>query len=162
MSQSTASIETIVQADATVSDKIRALDAAGYSRADIARALGKRYQHVRNVLEADKQRSLPVPQTRAPAHRVTEPMRIGNLFRLTVEAGGVVRLPAAVLDAFGLTEGRIVVADLEGDTFTLMSQRESLKRARAMSLPWRAGEPRLSDELISDRRREAAAESGHG
>ena len=43
-----------IASTASVSDKIRALAAAGYSRADIARMLGKRYQHVRNVLEADK------------------------------------------------------------------------------------------------------------
>ena len=40
---------------ATVADKIRALAAAGYPRADIARFLGKRYQHVRNVLQDDAQ-----------------------------------------------------------------------------------------------------------
>ena len=34
----------------TVSAKIRALDAAGYTRSQIANFLGKRYQHVRNVL----------------------------------------------------------------------------------------------------------------
>lgn len=34
----------------TVSSKIRALDAAGYTRSQIANFLGKRYQHVRNVL----------------------------------------------------------------------------------------------------------------
>lgn len=34
----------------TKSDKIRALDKAGYARADIARYLGIRYQHVRKVL----------------------------------------------------------------------------------------------------------------
>ena len=34
-----------------VADSIRYLDDQGYSRADIARILGKRYQHVRNVLE---------------------------------------------------------------------------------------------------------------
>src|ERR1700753_2500654 len=39
----------------TVADKIRALSAAGVPRADIARLLGKRYQHVRNVLEGDAQ-----------------------------------------------------------------------------------------------------------
>src|ERR1700753_1713892 len=39
----------------TVADKIRALAAAGVPRADIARFLGKRYQHVRNVLEGDAQ-----------------------------------------------------------------------------------------------------------
>ncbi len=37
-------------ADLSVSDKIRALDALGVPRAEIARLLGKRYQHVRNVL----------------------------------------------------------------------------------------------------------------
>lgn len=37
----------------TKADKIRALNAAGYSRADIARLLGIRYQHVRNTLIRD-------------------------------------------------------------------------------------------------------------
>src|ERR1700689_2057832 len=46
----------IVQPHATVSDRIRALDAVGVPRAEIARFLAKRYQHVRNVLEDDKQR----------------------------------------------------------------------------------------------------------
>ena len=46
----------------------RALDAAGYARADIARFLGKRYQHVRNVLEGDAQAALSIGaiDTRAP------------------------------------------------------------------------------------------------
>jgi len=34
----------------TTSARIRALDAKGWTRAQIAKALGKRYQHVRNVL----------------------------------------------------------------------------------------------------------------
>lgn len=38
----------------TVSGKIRYLNKAGLSRADIARVLGKRYQHVRNVLVEDE------------------------------------------------------------------------------------------------------------
>ena len=36
--------------DLTVSGKIRFLDKEGFSRGDISRILGKRYQHVRNVL----------------------------------------------------------------------------------------------------------------
>ena len=36
---------------ATVSGKIRYLDSQGYERADIARILGKLYQHVKNVLD---------------------------------------------------------------------------------------------------------------
>ena len=45
-------MERITSVHATTSDKIRALDAAGYSRAEIAKFLGKLYQHVRNVLVA--------------------------------------------------------------------------------------------------------------
>ncbi len=37
----------------TWSAKIRYLNTQGYNRSEIARALGKIYQHVRNVLEAD-------------------------------------------------------------------------------------------------------------
>lgn len=40
----------IISQHSTTSARIRALDAAGYSRGAIALALGKRYQHVRNVL----------------------------------------------------------------------------------------------------------------
>ena len=50
-------LRVIAQPHATVADKIRALSAAGVARADIARFLGKRYQHVRNVLEDDAQSS---------------------------------------------------------------------------------------------------------
>jgi hypothetical protein len=48
-----AAIERIVHDPAlNISDRIRELDRLGMPRADIARRLGKRYQHVRNVLEA--------------------------------------------------------------------------------------------------------------
>lgn len=43
-----------VEKISTVSDKIRKLNELGFARADIGRMLGKRYQHVRNVLEGDK------------------------------------------------------------------------------------------------------------
>src|SRR5579872_4571293 len=48
-------LSAIAALHATVADKIRALAGAGVARADIARFLGKRYQHVRNVLEGDAQ-----------------------------------------------------------------------------------------------------------
>jgi hypothetical protein len=42
-----------------ISDKIRALHAYGVPRAEIAKLLGKRYQHVRNVLVAEEQKARP-------------------------------------------------------------------------------------------------------
>lgn len=47
-----------LDAQTTVSGKIRYLAKAGMSRADIARTLGKLYQHVKNVLDADAQRKV--------------------------------------------------------------------------------------------------------
>jgi hypothetical protein len=41
----------------SVSDKIRALSNLGVSRAETAKLLGKRYQHVRNVLVADEEKA---------------------------------------------------------------------------------------------------------
>src|SRR5438477_11235725 len=45
--------EKVVEGLPTKSAKIRALHRAGHSRAEIARFLNIRYQHVRNVLERD-------------------------------------------------------------------------------------------------------------
>ena len=46
-------MKEVIENKETVSDKIRSLSSEGYSRSDISRFLGKRYQHVRNVLEGD-------------------------------------------------------------------------------------------------------------
>lgn len=52
MSQTDTAGRSKSEKDETTSDKIRALGLAGHKRADIARLLGIRYQHVRNVLLA--------------------------------------------------------------------------------------------------------------
>lgn len=152
-------IERLLAGCTTVAARIRALDAAGYPRAEIARILGKRYQHVRNVLEEPGARPSPGVAERQRAFEgapAREPTRVGNQFRLNVEADGSVRLPKVVLEAFGLSPGRIVVAALDGDEFTLVAPRESARRAQAGIPPWREGEPLWSEELIAERRREAA------
>lgn len=157
----------IVQSQLTISDKIRRLNEAGCSRREIADLLDRSYQHVRQVLVDDERRArrrsaqpslspMRLPDENRP------PVRIGNLFRLTVEAGGKVQLPTEVLRAFNLEDGRIVVADLGDGVFTLMSSEESLRRARAMIPQWRPGEPLWSEEVIEERRREAAAEEADG
>lgn len=51
----------ICKSHQTVSGRIRALHAAGWERSKIANALGKRYQHVRNVLVEDEKRKMAVP-----------------------------------------------------------------------------------------------------
>ncbi|HEY5411710.1 MAG TPA: AbrB/MazE/SpoVT family DNA-binding domain-containing protein [Caulobacteraceae bacterium] len=151
-----------VHADASVADNIRALAAAGYSRAEIARVLHKSYQHVRNVLEGDKlkrgaQSSVEISEKIDVESLPDGGVRLGNFFRLPIGPGGVVRLPKEVM-ALGYREGGVLLADLEGDRFVIISPAESLRRARAKIAPWKPGEPLASDELIAERRREAAKE----
>jgi hypothetical protein len=168
----------IVASQATVSDKIRALNAAGYPRAEIARLLGKRYQHVRNVLEGDKvgraasavtgvaeepavfekhdERPGRRPSSAPPRPEFEERGR--GIFRLSVRPDGSVLLPPAVLEALALKGGSGVIARLEGDTFIFEGPDEALRRIRELIPPWQPGEPLASDELIAERRREAAWE----
>jgi hypothetical protein len=155
----------VVGSDMTVSDKIRALDAAGYPRAEIARALGKRYQHVRNVLEADR---LHPPR----AGRDESPPRTAELSgdglqetgqefvgtaRLKVEADGSVRLPPELLTALQAKPGSVVIAELQPDGVKLFSNAAAWDRVRAMARQFGLDPGRdLVAELIAERRAEAA------
>lgn len=152
-----------IGSEATVADKIRALAGLGYSRAEIARMLGKRYQHVRNVLEADKAKAAADRQSAQTSPEFLEMLpdggdRMGNLYRLPIDAQGRVRLPAEVLEALGARPGGMLIADLEATGFTALSHEERWRRIRARIPQWRPGDPLWSEELIAERRREAAAD----
>jgi bifunctional DNA-binding transcriptional regulator/antitoxin component of YhaV-PrlF toxin-antitoxin module len=164
-----ADIVRIVNSEMTVSDKIRALDAEGCPRAEIARVLGKRYQHVRNVLEADKQSRREVPGgmaersrrfTGLDPHQSDVQNRGGGAYRLVVRDDGSVVLPPAVREAFGLQGSGAVMARLDGDEFKLISTATALRRIDELMRPYRwTGGPLVSEELIAERRAEAARES---
>lgn len=49
------------QARGAISGAMRAMAAAGYTTSAIAKALNKRYQHVRNVLNEPTQKAIPTP-----------------------------------------------------------------------------------------------------
>ena len=53
----------------SISDRIRALAAAGHSRAEIARMMDRSYQQVRQVLVADEARSRRAAEEVAPSFR---------------------------------------------------------------------------------------------
>lgn len=150
----------IAASDATVSDKIRALDAAGHPRAEIARLLGKRYQHVRNVLEGDKvgrptARVTGVAEESAPFRGAKAAK---SALRLEITSEGSVVLPAAVIESLGLYPGGVVISELEAHGLVLLSHDEVIRRMRASIPQWSPGEPLESEELIAERRREAAQE----
>jgi hypothetical protein len=156
-------VARIVGSDMTVSDKIRALNEAGYPRADIARVLGKRYQHVRNVLEADKlhqARPTAASANAEPHTEVEEPQRaFGGVHRLKVEGDGLVRLPADVQAALGARPDGILIGELQDDRFVILSGRAAAMRARDIVMRNSLDPTRLlSEELIAERRAEAARE----
>jgi bifunctional DNA-binding transcriptional regulator/antitoxin component of YhaV-PrlF toxin-antitoxin module len=164
-------MDEIIRPYATVSDRIRALDAAGVARADIARFLDKRYQHVRNVLESDKQRGgytvgraeLAGVHEQAATFEGPDDQRLvearGNgAFRLIVRPDGSVVLPREVREAFNIERDGVVMAKLDGDTFSLISAETAMRRVREIVRQFVPPGVDLVAELIADRRAEAAAE----
>ena len=165
-------MQAVAAPHATVADKIRALAAVGYPRADIARFLGKRYQHVRNVLEDDAQRGgayvlgrADLSGLREPAPGVeeaAEPYVIDAgvaILRLPVREDGVVALPAMAMQALGLRPGGVAIAELEGDRLTIFSVTESVRRIQAMTRELVPGDHSLADGLITQRREAVAREN---
>lgn len=95
-----ASVERILNADATKSDKIRALNRMGMARADIARALGTRYQFVRNVLVNDERRAASQPSPDPRIARITRGMTTKSAKIRALDAAGFSR--SRIADALGV------------------------------------------------------------
>lgn len=158
--------QSVVTSNLSVSDKIRRLSAAGYSRRQIADLVARSYQQVRQVLVEDERRAgrrmaaHSGPDLARPAGGVAEaPVTFGGIYRLDVEDGGVVRLPPAVLAALQVSTGSVLISELGEDRLTLLSTGAAWRKVQDLvaSLDL-APERLLSDELIAERRQEAARE----
>jgi hypothetical protein len=126
-------MEAIVQGVATKSEKIRLLHAAGAKRADIARFLEIRYQHVYNVL---KDRG-----GRDEVNEVGAPSDPGQVSRARVEAGSKIALPREFVEAEGLRAGDEVICRRDPDGIKIMSRaavQEQLKAVLRQRLPEQA------------------------
>lgn len=155
------SVEDILASRATVADKIRALDKLGFPRAEIARLLGKRYQHVRNVLEGDRQAQGPaqgMAEGEAPRFEteVAPTHWRGGIFRMELDAQGRLALPKEVIEAWALRTGSVVMGELKGDTIELITGETSMRRAQERVRKYIPASVNLVDELIADRRAAAA------
>jgi hypothetical protein len=178
MPEDRARLDAIAASHASVADKIRALAAAGVPRADIARFLGKRYQHVRNVLEDDTQRAAggfvlgraelsgvredapqfdPLPDERQWVER-----RAPGAYWLRPQPDGRLVLPREVAEALGVTDGRRVFATFAGGRLEVVSSETAMAEARAMVRRYIPPGANLADELVADRRAEAAREDRGG
>lgn len=148
-------MKRIVEGLPTISAKIRALDAAGYMRADIARYLGKRYQHVRNVLVRSQPKSEVV---RDQCFVPDEPGNVGSQ-RIRILANGRIVIPAKMrsamlIDASGYLTARVV----EGELRMLTPKAAVLKLQKRMREKVPEGVS-VVDDLIAERRAEARREA---
>jgi len=172
VSDATSRLEAIARPHSTVADKIRALAAAGVPRADIARFLGKRYQHVRNVLEGDAQSSggyvlgyadvSGVREGATPYKIDGDPSEIdrrsSGIFWLRVRADGSLPLPAEIVDALAANPGQRVFAQLRDGRVSLLSSEAAAEEARKMVRRLIPPAVDLVGSLLADRAAEAARE----
>jgi hypothetical protein len=158
-------MQAIAQPHATISDKIRALAAAGAPRAEIARFLGKRYQHVRNVLEGDAQagggyvlgkadlsgvrEASPPYDAEIEQHALIE--RRGDSYWLRPRDDNSLVLPAEVAKALGLVDGHRVLATFDGAELRIVSFERALEQARATVRKHIPADVSLVDEFIAER-----------
>ncbi len=163
-------MQRITEGLPTKSEKMRQLAMAGFKRSEIAKYLGVRYQFVYNVLSAPapkrgragrgvQPKSTPSPSevSCAPQTAMAEPparwiwTRIGK--------NGAIALPEALRAALAIREGDSVQLVIEDDAIRILTRDAAL---RALTSDVRRTIPEgvsLVDELIGDRRAEAAREA---
>ena len=143
-----------VRALPTTAAKIRALAAQGHPRAEIARALGIRYQHVRNVLMRD--------QEKAKTAGKTVPAGAAMPGKIAVARDGTVVLPASVTNALALKGGDVLFVRICDGEIHLLNKTAVARRVQARVREFVPEGISLVDELIADRRREVEAEAHDG
>lgn len=147
----------------TTSAKIRALAARGMKRADIARVLGIRYQHVRNVLEDDRTKSLANKgDGPAGASATSDQDKTPSAIKLRLGPDGRIVVPAIFREALGLKEGDILFGHVNDGEIHLLPPNAAMLRAQAIVREFVPEGVSLVDELIEDRRREVEREATHG
>ena len=153
-----ANFDDLTQGLLTKSDKIRALARDGVPTADIARYLGIRYQHARNVLMAAKLYRPATSQSNGAGFAEQAPAaQLSPLLPewLEIAADGSVKLPKAFLAAADLRPGANVMLSLGDEGLELLSEDAALRRSRGILRKYVPAGVSLVDELIAGRRSEA-------
>ena len=138
-----------VRKEITTAAKIRALAAKGRSRADIARALGIRYQHVRNVLVRD--------EAKTRAAESSDPTTTPGKIRISPDGSAVV--PAKIIGTLGLKAGDVLFIRIDKGEVHLLTKTAVMRRVQSAVREFVPAGVSLVDELLEDRRREVEAEA---
>lgn len=154
-------LDEIVQGLSTKSDKIRALGRRGIPTSDIAKYLGIRYQHARNVLVdgglASTRRQDGNVDSSASAEAETRPVDTRPVW-IDVDGAGRMQLPLNLCEVVGIEKGTQVHVRVNGDAIEILSQRAAVQRAHDIVREFVPAGISLADELIAERRREAQKE----
>jgi bifunctional DNA-binding transcriptional regulator/antitoxin component of YhaV-PrlF toxin-antitoxin module len=153
-------MKKVVEGLPTVSAKIRALDAVGFQRADIARFLDKRYQHVRNVLVQGPPKSERHSPATGSKNALANKRLGGDPFRIQIGAGGRIVIPTDFRSAMNVNEGDTLSARIEDGVLILMSADTAIRKAQELVRRYIPEGVSLVDDLIAERRAEAARETG--
>ena len=150
----------------TKSDKIRALNRAGYKRSQIADYLNIRYQHVRNVLVDEERRAGGGAQPSAHAGMAEKARSFTpapevdarRAIRIVIGEDGSLTLPPALLAAAGISQGGAVLARFDDDEIKLVTPEATTRKIQAEVRKFVPEGVSLVDELLKERRREAKLE----
>ncbi len=148
-------MERIAAGLTTKSAKIRSLDRAGYPRADIARFLEIRYQHVRNVAVSAARKEEREAQENATGGPPAQEWG-------AVGADGRMVVPPAYRRLLGIEDGGPVLMLLEEGEIRLIGRDGAIARAQALVAPYLESESTSTDAFLAERRREAQRESSGG
>lgn len=146
----------------TKSDKIRKLGRAGAKPGDIARYLGIRYQHARNVLvdaglhSGRTAEGFSEESSQLPVAQADETTRVSSW--LTVGSSGELTVPAALLAGLGLAPGSRAYVGPSGCGLEVLSREGAMRRLDEIAAKYRVPGESVVDELIAERRKEAAKE----
>ncbi len=144
-------MERLVKGLHSKSDKIRKLRAQKYSRGEVARFLGIRPQFVRNVEVYDQRRTAEQAET-SPACNPADTVKV------KIGPSGAVTMPPNVLHALGWKEGDTLWVNVEDGEIRMADAKAITKRVQAMVRKFVPEGVSLLDELIAERRCEAARE----
>lgn len=153
-------MQQVVEGLATRSARIRALYREGYSRSEIRRVMGIRYQHVRNVLVRDghMETRLSRPLREQAAASVGPVEGLPDQVRVVVGPGGRVVIPAVHRAALGIEEEGGVFMHVEGEELRVVSDETEVRQVREIVARHVPDGVSLTDELIRERRREVASD----
>jgi bifunctional DNA-binding transcriptional regulator/antitoxin component of YhaV-PrlF toxin-antitoxin module len=144
----------------TKSDKIRALAREGVATADIARYLGIRYQHARNVLVGSGLHTRRDGKSAARGTTAEPAASRDPAAWVMIDTLGRLQIPADVMKAARVAGDEPVCVRANEDGIEILSRRAALKRAHEIARQFVPEGASLADDLIAERRREAVLENG--